>query len=382
MLFPKMAACAALGGAVVAIEWWRRRRARPRSGAERVLAARCVCGSVHIEFPADVRGGQVLGCQCSICRRQSGAPMVAFVALPRADAANALACSPTLGRHRTSGVAERLFCRKCGSFVCMDYGEEHSLWFPLGLFDDDDAATRFVVGAPRDSLVFTESAANWCTAVHSLPRLAQFGSYTPDPCGEAPRSWRHSAALVAQSKAGAAGPGTPPSTPPAPPTGLHIRRAMPSDDGALWDTLLSPTFSAGETYCVPRDVTRDGALAYWCGPPHEVFVAECEGHASLAGTYFLTPNQPATGGGGHVANCGFISAVEGRGVARAMLQDALSRARAAGYRAMQFNFVVSTNSRAIATWERAGFTRVGRLPRAFDHPRCGPVDAYVMYLEL
>ena len=100
------------------------------------------------------------------------------------------------------------------------------------------------------------------------------------------------------------------------------------------------------------------------------------------GTYYLKTN--AQGGGAHVCNCGFATALNsgGKGVARAMLEDALSRAKTAGYKAMQFNFVLSNNTRAIDIWHRAGFETVGCLPKAFDHPTEGMIDALVMFKTL
>lgn len=158
-----------------------------------------------------------------------------------------------------------------------------------------------------------------------------------------------------------------------------IRPARPADHDAIW-SILSPVFAAGETYCLPRDLPRADALAYWCGGSHEAHVLEAEGR--IIGTYFLCANQ--RGGGAHVANAGFATApaAQGRGVARAMLADALDRARGMGFRAMQFNFVVSTNAAALSLWERAGFEIVGRLPGAFLHPTEGYVDALVMYRVL
>jgi len=160
---------------------------------------------------------------------------------------------------------------------------------------------------------------------------------------------------------------------------LRIRPAGPDDGPALW-AMLEPVFRAGETYCIERDVSREGGLAFWCDPPHRVFLAE-SGEGPV-GTYYLMPNQ--RGGGAHVTNCGFVSAAaaQGRGVARAMLVDALARARADGYRAMQFNFVVETNTRAVALWQAHGFETVGRLPRAFDHPVHGMVDALILHRSL
>jgi ribosomal protein S18 acetylase RimI-like enzyme len=127
-------------------------------------------------------------------------------------------------------------------------------------------------------------------------------------------------------------------------------------------------------------MARDEALAYWFGFQREVFAA-MEG-AQVLGTYFLQPNQQ--GRGAHVANCGYATApwATGRGVGRAMCAHSLDRARERGFRAMQFNFVVSTNETAVHLWRSLGFEIVGRLPGAFHHPSHGFVDALVMYRSL
>lgn len=72
----------------------------------------------------------------------------------------------------------------------------------------------------------------------------------------------------------------------------------------------------------------------------------------------------------------------GHGVARAMCAHSLDEARQRGFKAMQFNFVISSNTRAVALWQCCGFRIVGRLPSAFMHPEHGAVDAYVMWREL
>src|SRR5262245_47048685 len=125
---------------------------------------------------------------------------------------------------------------------------------------------------------------------------------------------------------------------------LIIRAATPGDDTSIWE-ILEPVIRAGETYTLPREMNRDEALAYWRADRHEVFVAEENG--KVIGTYFLRPNQ--SGGGSHVANCGYVTAIRasGRGVARAMCTHSLAHAKSEGFRAMQFNFVVSTNERAV-----------------------------------
>jgi ribosomal protein S18 acetylase RimI-like enzyme len=144
--------------------------------------------------------------------------------------------------------------------------------------------------------------------------------------------------------------------------------------------MLQPILVAGETYAMPRDWSRDEALAYWFADGHAVFVAEDGGGA--IGSYYLRANQK--GGGAHVANCGYMvdASVQARGVARAMCAHSLKEARTRGFRAMQFNIVVSTNVRAVAAWQGMGFAIVGTLPGAFLHPTAGYVDAYVMHRSL
>jgi ribosomal protein S18 acetylase RimI-like enzyme len=160
---------------------------------------------------------------------------------------------------------------------------------------------------------------------------------------------------------------------------LQVRPAQARDDDAIWG-IIGPTIRAGETYALPRDLSRLDALSYWKSPGHEVFVAEQDGE--ILGTYYMRANQ--RGGGAHVANCGYMTATaaSGRGVARAMCAHSLAHARARGFRAMQFNFVVGSNERAVALWRSFGFEIVGRLAQAFEHPRLGLVDAVVMYRML
>ena len=160
---------------------------------------------------------------------------------------------------------------------------------------------------------------------------------------------------------------------------MTIRPADSSDNDAIW-SILEPTIRAGETYTLPRDMDREQALAYWFSSGHTVFVAEEGGE--VLGTYYLRANKK--GGGSHVGNCGYMTAAKasGRGVATAMCEHSLEHARSLGFRAMQFNFVVSSNLPAIHLWQKFGFATVGRLPGAFLHPTLGYVDALVMYRTL
>jgi L-amino acid N-acyltransferase YncA len=160
---------------------------------------------------------------------------------------------------------------------------------------------------------------------------------------------------------------------------MLIRKANPSDAQAIADIIL-PTIREGATYSLDPDMSEADALAYWMGSDKETFVAEAEG--AVVGTYYMRPNQ--TGGGRHVCNCGYMTsaAAAGKGVASQMCEHSLEHARMQGYRAMQFNFVVSSNERAIRIWQLKGFEIVGRLPGAFHHPQAGFVDALVLYRTL
>jgi len=157
---------------------------------------------------------------------------------------------------------------------------------------------------------------------------------------------------------------------------LSIRPATSGDHEAIW-AILEPMIRAGETYPLPRDMTREEAFAFWFSPEKEVLVWEEKGQ--VLGTYFLKANQQ--GGGAHVANCGYVTstAAQGRGIARAMCLHSLERAKERGFRGMQFNFVVSCNTRAVKLWSSLGFETVGRLPEVFAHPKLGFVDAFVMF---
>ena len=160
---------------------------------------------------------------------------------------------------------------------------------------------------------------------------------------------------------------------------MLIRAARKEDRDAIWQ-VLEPTIRACDTYPLPRDMNKAEAIAYWTGPDRETFVAEKDGR--VIGTYYLRANQ--RGGGAHVANCGYVTAddARGRGVARSMCEHSLQHARERGFRAMQFNIVISTNERAIRLWESLAFQIVGRLPLVFLHPNLGYIDAFVMFRTL
>jgi RimJ/RimL family protein N-acetyltransferase len=159
---------------------------------------------------------------------------------------------------------------------------------------------------------------------------------------------------------------------------IQIRLLEDEDWISVWK-ILEPIFRAGETYAYPRDISEQDARRRWTGAPNEVFVAEDPSTGDLVGTYYLRPNYD--GPGAHVCNCGYaVSAVaQGKGVATLMCEHSQDRAVQLGFRAMQFNLVAATNEGAVRLWSKMGFEIVGTLPGAFQHPKLGFVDAYVMF---
>jgi ribosomal protein S18 acetylase RimI-like enzyme len=162
-------------------------------------------------------------------------------------------------------------------------------------------------------------------------------------------------------------------------TSIEVREAVEGDWAAIWP-FLRGIVAAGESYTWPRDVSEADARAGWFPAGGRTLVAGLDG--AVVGTARITPNQQ--GPGRHVANGSVMVAPdhEGRGVGRALGRAALAAAAADGYRAMQFNAVVATNTRAVALWRSLGFAVVGRIPDAFDSPTRGPVDLLVMHRAL
>lgn len=160
---------------------------------------------------------------------------------------------------------------------------------------------------------------------------------------------------------------------------MLIRPATSADRPAI-ARIIMPVIRAGATYALDPALGEDAALDYWLGTDRQTFVAEADG--AVLGTYYLRANQ--AGGGSHVSNCGYMTRPDaaGRGIARAMCAHSLEQARTSGFRAMQFNCVVSTNMRAVRLWQAMGFAVVGTLPGAFRHPEQGFVDALVMFRAL
>jgi L-amino acid N-acyltransferase YncA len=160
---------------------------------------------------------------------------------------------------------------------------------------------------------------------------------------------------------------------------LRIRSAADSDRDAIWN-IFHEVVTVGDTYALDPGMSREEALAYWFGAGTHTYIAEND--RRVVGTYILRANQ--AGPGSHVANAAYMVARDARGLGagRKMAEHSLSEARRLGFRAMQFNFVVATNTSAIHLWQELGFKIVGTLPGAFRHPKARYVDVYVMFRSL
>jgi ribosomal protein S18 acetylase RimI-like enzyme len=163
---------------------------------------------------------------------------------------------------------------------------------------------------------------------------------------------------------------------------LAIRPAREDDWAAMW-RIFRAVVATGTTYVFAPETSEDDARAYWLAPEISTWVAEHEdvdtGAIDIAGMYKMIPNRRDLGA--HVANASFMvdPAFHGRRIGESLGRHCLREAKRAGYLSMQFNFVVSTNTAAVALWRKLGFEIVGTLPKAFRHREQGLVDVYVMY---
>ena len=157
---------------------------------------------------------------------------------------------------------------------------------------------------------------------------------------------------------------------------ITIRAANEADFEDIW-RIFHGVVAEGDSYVFPPDASREDARAYWLSTDFKTSVAILDG--AVVGMYKLRPNN--IGLGAHVSNASFMvdPDCQGRGIGKTMGLHCLAEARRDGYLAMQFNFVVSTNTPAVRLWQQLGFEIAGTLPKAFRHAELGLVDAYVMY---
>ncbi|MBB4907296.1 GNAT family N-acetyltransferase [Actinophytocola algeriensis] len=163
---------------------------------------------------------------------------------------------------------------------------------------------------------------------------------------------------------------------------MEIRDAVPEDWPRIWP-FLRDIVRAGETYTWPTDVTEDVARAMWMAHalPYRTVVA-VESGGDVMGTAKMGPNH--LGPGSHIANASFMVNPDhgGKGVGRALGQYVLDQARADGFRAMQFNAVVSTNAVAVKLWQSLGFDIIATLPEGYLHAKEGYVGLHIMFRSL
>ena len=160
---------------------------------------------------------------------------------------------------------------------------------------------------------------------------------------------------------------------------VQIRVASEVDKPAVWK-IIKAVIAAGDTYVFEPGTPEDEMIAYWFAPEKYVYVAEEEG--IIVGTFWLKANYP--GLGSHVCNAAYMVAPDaaGKGIGRKMADFSLEEARRLGFTAMQFNFVVKSNTAAVKLWQNIGMEIIGEIPDAFDHKQYGLTNAYIMYRKL
>jgi ribosomal protein S18 acetylase RimI-like enzyme len=160
---------------------------------------------------------------------------------------------------------------------------------------------------------------------------------------------------------------------------IEIRKATPQDADAIWH-IIRTVIATGDTYVFEPLSSKEKMLSYWYGAGNHTYVAISEGE--IAGTFVIRDNQPDLGS--HIANGAYMTSPQagGKGIGRRMGEFSLEEARRLGYTAMQFNFVVKSNERAVRLWQQLGFNIIGEIPGAFRHKTLGLTNAYIMYRKL
>jgi L-amino acid N-acyltransferase YncA len=134
----------------------------------------------------------------------------------------------------------------------------------------------------------------------------------------------------------------------------------------------------GETYSYERETLTDQWIRdYWMKHVVTTLVARVDG--KVAGVCAIRVNR--TGRGNHIANASYVvhHDFRGIGIGHALGRESLRVSRQHGYKAMQFNYVVSTNAKAVALWQSLGFKIIGTMPQGYRHSRHGLVDVYMMH---
>jgi len=160
---------------------------------------------------------------------------------------------------------------------------------------------------------------------------------------------------------------------------IEIRKYAEADKERIWE-IIKFVIAAGDSFTLPPDAPREEMLADWCSAEKHTFVAVAENE--VVATFYVKANQP--GPGSHVANGSYMVAPEARGtgVGRKIGEFSIAEAKRLGFHAMQFNFVVKSNEKAVRLWQSLGFEIIGEIPEAFNHKETGLTNAYVMYRKL
>ncbi|MFJ3086559.1 GNAT family N-acetyltransferase [Streptomyces sp. NPDC086838] len=162
---------------------------------------------------------------------------------------------------------------------------------------------------------------------------------------------------------------------------MLIREATPEDWPAIWP-FFHEIVAAGETFTYPLDLQEADAADWWLLKPPNRTVVAVDDEGTVLGTAKMNKNH--MGNGSHIASASYMVAARhsGQGVGRALCEYTIDWARTAGYRAMQFNAVVETNTAAVRLYESLGFEILGTLPEGFDHPAKGYVGIHIMHRKL
>jgi GNAT superfamily N-acetyltransferase len=159
---------------------------------------------------------------------------------------------------------------------------------------------------------------------------------------------------------------------------MTISEITKSDFELFWP-FFKEIVSAQETYAFDPEMDFESAYNLWCLSPQKSYVIK--DNDLIMGSYYIKPN--AAGPSSHIANCGYMVSPQsrGKGIARKLCLHSQQVAIELGYRAMQFNSVVSSNEIAIELWKKLGYEIIGTIPQAYKHKRLGLIDSFIMHKQ-
>lgn len=160
---------------------------------------------------------------------------------------------------------------------------------------------------------------------------------------------------------------------------IEIRQAKLEDNNLIW-SIIKEVILKGDTYTFDPNTSKETMLSYWLGEDKHTYVATV--NKEILGTFVIKDNQP--GLGSHIANASYMVSEKAfsKGIGKTMAEFSLEEAKRLGYKAMQFNIVIKSNTRAVGLWQKLGFNIIGEIPDAFNHKENGLTNAYIMYRKL